>query len=188
MSRPDSISGGCLCGAVRFTISFPKAEDWPPKGNGICQCTMCRKHSGSLLPQNCSFPKSHITPPLDSNPTFKRYASTPSAHRGFCSTCGSALTFQYAKEPDVIEINLGAIDEEVLCGKKDEAKAWEDEYGIHVPRIRGSGWGKELCYPQYHIFAENEIPGVTDGFEGSKYLQDRVERKAFAGTAVDLNK
>ncbi|KAF2241016.1 hypothetical protein BU26DRAFT_525550 [Trematosphaeria pertusa] len=204
-NRPDSISGGCLCGAIRFTVNFPNESDWPPKGvcsspsrcristansaiyekNGVCQCTMCRKHGGSLLPQNCSFPLSHISPPLSSNPTYKTYASGPHTERGFCSTCGSALTFN-DKRDDALEINLGAFDEDVLCGKRDEANAWEDEYGRHVPRT--GGWGHELAFPQYHIFAENEVPGVTDGFEGVKYLMDRKDAKGFKGKARELRR
>jgi hypothetical protein len=30
IQRPESISGGCLCGAIRFTITFPDESDWPP--------------------------------------------------------------------------------------------------------------------------------------------------------------
>ncbi|ORY16722.1 Mss4-like protein [Clohesyomyces aquaticus] len=175
MARPESISGGCLCGAIRFTITFPQDTDWPPTGNGICQCTMCRKHSGSLLPQNCKFPTANISPPLKGNPAFKTYNSSSNAYRGFCGDCGSALTFHFVKEPEFTEINLGAFDEEVLCGKRDESNAWEDEHGRHVPRI--GGVGRELCYPQYHIFMENAIPGVTDDFPGPKYLQDKSTGK-----------
>lgn len=147
---------------------------------------MCRKHSGSLLPQNCSFPPSNVSPPFTSNATYKIYASGPHSERGFCSTCGSALTFSYTQEPDSIEINLGAFDEDVLCGKRDDANAWEDEHGRHVPRI--GGWGKQLGYPAYHIFCENEIPGVTDGFEGAKYLTDKSGGKAFTGKVREFKK
>ncbi|KAF2188220.1 hypothetical protein K469DRAFT_627683 [Zopfia rhizophila CBS 207.26] len=186
MSRPQFISGGCLCGAVRFTVSFPEDADWPPKGNGTCQCTMCRKHSGSLLPQNCGFPKVNISPPLEDNPSYKTYKSSHEAYRGFCGICGSALTFNYNKEPETTEINLGAFDEDVLCGKRDEANAWEDEYGRHVPRI--GGVGKELCYAKYHIFMENAIAGVTDDLPGTKWLLDRSSGKGFTGKLTDFKK
>ncbi|KAF2268763.1 hypothetical protein CC78DRAFT_509931 [Lojkania enalia] len=177
MPRPENITGGCLCGAIRFTVTFPNARDWPPETNGACQCTMCRKHSGSLVPQNCGFPKTNVSPPLSSNPTYRNYNSSPTASRGFCGTCGSALSFEDKSSADFIEINLGAFDEEVLCGKRDEANAWEDEYGRHVPRIGGAGY--ELCYPKYHIFTENMIPGVTDDFPGPKYLLSKEDGKAF---------
>jgi hypothetical protein len=29
-ARPESIAGGCLCGAVRFVVVFPNESDWPP--------------------------------------------------------------------------------------------------------------------------------------------------------------
>jgi len=147
---------------------------------------MCRKHSGGLFPQNGAYPLSNVSPPLTSNPTYKTYASGPSTERGFCSTCGSALTFNDKGDVNVIEINLGALDEHVLCGKRDEAGAWEDEHGRHVPRI--GGWGKEIAFPNYHMFSENEIPGVTDGFEGLKYLTDRKSGQPFAGKARELKK
>ncbi len=28
--HPKQISGGCLCGAVRYSIAFPDAASWPP--------------------------------------------------------------------------------------------------------------------------------------------------------------
>lgn len=147
---------------------------------------MCRKHGGSLLPQNASFPLSQISPPIDSNPSYKAFASGPVTERGFCSICGSALTFNDKRAKDTIEINLGSFDEDVLCGKRAETGAWEDEHGKHVLRI--GGWGKDLGLPAYHIYSENEIPGVTDDFDGPKYLTDKESGKPFRGKARDLQK
>jgi hypothetical protein len=147
---------------------------------------MCRKHSGSLITQIGSYPLSNVSPPFSSHATYKTYASGPDTERGFCSTCGSSLTFHDKRDVGIIEISIGAFDEEVFCGKRDEAGAWEDEHGRHVPRI--GGWGTELGYPRYHLFTENEIPGVTDGYAGQKYLTDREGGKAFTGKARDLKK
>jgi len=38
---PDPISGSCLCGAVRFTVSGR------PPPVGMCHCSKCRKVSGT---------------------------------------------------------------------------------------------------------------------------------------------
>ncbi|KAF1966026.1 hypothetical protein BU23DRAFT_560596 [Bimuria novae-zelandiae CBS 107.79] len=185
-TRPTHIKGSCLCGAIRFTIHFPKDTDWPPQGNGICQCTMCRKHSGSLLPQNIAFPTDNVSPQFPSLPTYKTYDSGPTTSRDFCSTCGSPLTFSDAKDKNVIQINIGAFDEEVLLGEKVESEAWKDEYGRHMPRK--GGWGYELGFPKYHIFAENEVKGVTDGFDGEKWLTDREGGKAFKGKVAEMKR
>ncbi len=149
---------------------------------------MCRKHSGSLYPQNCPFPRANIHPRLDpaSLPSYKTYQSSSTACRGFCSTCGSPLTYLASSDADKIEVNLGALDEEVLCGKRDEENAWEDEIGRHIPRK--GGWGKILGDSKYHIFSENEIPGLatTDEYGGDKYLLDQGSGKSFKGKAREL--
>lgn len=145
---------------------------------------MCRKHSGSLFPQNISFPTGHVSPAFGVFPTYKTYASSPTTSRGFCSACGSPLTFNDEKTKDVVEINIGSLDEEVLIGEKVESEAWEDDLGRHVPR-RG-GWGYELGFPNYHIFTENEVKGVTDGFEGVKWLTDRTGGESFKGKVSEM--
>src|SRR5262245_64183152 len=49
------ISGGCLCGAVRYEWS---AE---PLGTAICHCTHCQKVSGSAFSVNVVIPAPSLT-------------------------------------------------------------------------------------------------------------------------------
>src|SRR4051812_21192334 len=131
-SRPEKLTGGCLCEAIRYTITIPPETDWPPtlvrvsayfspepispEQNGTCQCTMCRKFTGALVQTGCSFPSSSIPPPLASNPSYTQYVSSEKGIRGFCRICGSSLTFN-RPGGDKTEILFGSIDEEILKSK-----------------------------------------------------------------------
>jgi hypothetical protein len=130
-----------------------------------------------LYLQGFGVPVSNLSPPLEFNSSYKTYSSTPDTGRGFCSSCGSSIAFHDKREPDIVEVNVGALDEEVLIGRKDEEKG-----------ARWGGWGKVLGTPSRHIFCENEIPGVTDGFEGDKWLRDTKDGERFRGKARDPNK
>lgn len=96
------------------------------------------------------------------------------------------MTFNDREKPEVTEINLGCLDEEVLCGKKDVEASWSDECGLHVPRV--GGWGAVLGKARFRIYCENEIPGVTDEFEGDKWLLGRDNGASFRGRARELKK
>ncbi|KAF2432576.1 hypothetical protein EJ08DRAFT_669346 [Tothia fuscella] len=165
---PVTITGSCLCEAIRYTITFPTDAEWPPKFNATCQCTKCRKFTGSLLPQGHVLPRPYITPAIN-NTTFATYTSFQSSehcYRSFCSKCGSSLTFHDETKPDVIEIYLGTLDEDVLC-KRD-----------------GGVLGEELCKSGVHIWVGNGVKGVSDGerLEGVRWKGDRggeeMKRKA----------
>jgi hypothetical protein len=138
--------------------------------NATCQCTLCRKFTGALLPQAISIPTSYISPPLPSNRTYKSYHSSSFAYRSFCSNCGSSLAFNYNGRPETTEIHLGSLDEEVLCGKKVS----QAEDG-KVTKRDGSTLGYDLCKARDHIWVENAIRGITDKLEGSLYAKGRGE-------------
>jgi hypothetical protein len=88
----DKISGGCLCGKVRFTVT---GEPWRV---GICHCLDCRKHSGSLFGALAIFPIQAVA-----------IEGETRDHRGrhFCPDCGSSV---FGISEDEIEITLGAFD------------------------------------------------------------------------------
>lgn len=79
------ITGGCLCGAVRYEATEP------PTGVGYCHCRLCQRATGAphwlgaMIPVN-AFRFTRGAP--------KFYKSSAWAERGFCAECGSPLIFR----------------------------------------------------------------------------------------------
>ena len=89
----DSVTGGCLCGALRFTAVGQ------PYRVGLCHCLDCRKNHGALFHASAIFPEAAVTITGE----VRTYRD-----RSFCPTCGSPV---FAHIGDEIGINLGALDE-----------------------------------------------------------------------------
>ncbi|KAK1967315.1 glutathione-dependent formaldehyde-activating enzyme [Colletotrichum sublineola] len=149
--KPKTVTGGCLCGALRYTVTFPASHDFAA-GALTCQCTQCRKQSGAL------FVAFHVVPwPLQwsaaaaGTPTLREYSVTPVAKRGFCDRCSSWLYYRVEGE-DRASICVGSLDEEMLIGER-RAPGGGGDGGFAGALVNGLG-GHEWC--------ENEIPGVTD--------------------------
>jgi hypothetical protein len=86
-------SGGCLCGAVRYTL---RGE---PFHVGMCHCGDCRKRSGSTYTVYGQWP-------LVAFETTGEYATYNSD--SFCPRCGSRLFSVY---PEGVELQLGSLDD-----------------------------------------------------------------------------
>lgn len=82
---PTAITGGCLCGAIRYEV-HGKAL-----GSMLCQCRMCQKFSGAPVLGGTTFYTADVNF-VKGEP--KRYRSSPIANRGFCGDCGTALTYE----------------------------------------------------------------------------------------------
>ena len=74
------ITGGCLCGAVRYRVSGPLRPVI------ACHCRQCRKTSGHHVAAT-SAPRGQVEISGD----LRWYRSSQKARRGFCPTCGSNL-------------------------------------------------------------------------------------------------
>lgn len=95
-----AMSGGCLCGAVRYRV---KAK---PKVVANCHCSMCRKHSGGPYLTYVAFDKAAFE--LEKG-TLVPYRSSEHVVRSHCGTCGSPLTFTDT-DPATIWVTLGSLD------------------------------------------------------------------------------
>ncbi len=92
-------SGGCQCGAVRFRISGALGRP------SICHCRMCQKQFGGLFSALVTAPDD-ATEWTRGGPSYFR--SSVNIERGFCSDCGTPLTYRH---PGGLEIAIGAFDE-----------------------------------------------------------------------------
>ena len=80
----NDLSGGCLCGGVRFTAA-PANRDV-----AACHCGMCRKWSGGpFLVLDCA-----DTLKIDDDANLGVYRSSEWAERCFCKQCGTPLFYR----------------------------------------------------------------------------------------------
>jgi hypothetical protein len=96
----QAYDGGCLCGEVRW-----HATGEPLRVN-YCHCEMCRRASGAPVVSWATFPAANVTF-TRGGPTWRQ--SSDIAERGFCGTCGSALTWHGLGE-DIIDVTVGTCD------------------------------------------------------------------------------
>ncbi|KAF3911470.1 hypothetical protein ABW20_dc0106093 [Dactylellina cionopaga] len=138
----EPISGGCLCKAVRYSISFPEGS-WPPQKNNICHCTQCRKATGALMSHIFTVSPQQITWTCEDR-SFREYSSSTGVFRGFCQTCGSTLSWRNVKTSAEIDLFSGTLDEEVLTGS-------------------GAETGRMILTTDRQFWCENAIKGISDG-------------------------
>ncbi|MGP0174960.1 GFA family protein [Pseudomonas sp. NCHU5208] len=119
------ITGGCLCGQVRFTASGQ------PYRVGVCHCLDCRKYHGALFHASAIFPQEALTIEGETG----QYGG-----RHFCPRCGSSV---FSRTADEIELNLGSLDEPNQFTPTYELwtirrEAWLPPFplGRHYPRDR----------------------------------------------------
>lgn len=95
MSGKSRVSGGCQCGAVRYTVSeFGRSS--------LCHCRMCQKALGGPFAVLVSARDLEYTRGI---PTY--FQSSDKVRRGFCKNCGSPLTFEFdGWSPDVTVTSL----------------------------------------------------------------------------------
>jgi hypothetical protein len=96
-------SGGCLCGAVRYTVRGPL------RGVILCHCGQCRRWHGHLGAYT-SAARAHVV--LQGGEALGWLASSERGRRGFCASCGSSLFFEAVGEAR-LAIAAGSLDQPI---------------------------------------------------------------------------
>lgn len=103
MSEVKQYTGGCLCGALRYTASAaPFAVDY-------CHCRMCQRSTGSVVGVWMDFKAQQVE--WQGRAALQEYASSEFARRGFCATCGSTLSFRDTRHEAYISLAITSLDE-----------------------------------------------------------------------------
>ena len=96
------LTGGCLCGAVRFRVTVEPLMAY------FCHCTMCQKNGGGPFMAGATVP---IEAFAFTKGGPRAYESSPGFVRLSCGQCGSPLGFQAKDNPKVADFSLGCLDD-----------------------------------------------------------------------------
>ena len=100
---PEQVTGGCLCGAVRYEV------DGPFLRAGHCHCSRCRKHSGAAVSTQARVAREQFRL-LRGAELVRVYGKGQGAVKAFCSVCGSSLFGGTWPDGPQVSIRLGAFD------------------------------------------------------------------------------
>jgi hypothetical protein len=101
--RTATLTGRCLCGAVRFEV------DGPLRDVILCHCVECRRWHGHVSASTAAARDAVRIVADGALRWIDSPASDAHARRGFCGDCGSSL-FWDAPDRDTISIAAGALD------------------------------------------------------------------------------
>lgn len=99
-SAPVKRTGGCFCGAVKYTVTGE------PIDVRACHCKDCQRLTGSAFFVRALFPRDRVTITGD----VAEFPSSDDLTRKFCPRCGSQLFADRKSRPDAIAIALGSFD------------------------------------------------------------------------------
>ena len=103
MADDARLTGGCLCGGVRFEVVEPLVSA------SYCHCMRCRRRTGTA-----ASPQARIVPGslrlLAGADLVGSYEPDQGFPKDFCTACGSALWSRNPVDGGVASVRLGAFD------------------------------------------------------------------------------
>lgn len=97
------ITGGCLCGGVRYEVRGPFLRA------GHCHCSRCRRHSGTAVCTQGRVRREDFVLRSGSD-LVRSYRPDRGSVKAFCSVCGSSLFGGTWPTGPEVSIRLGTVD------------------------------------------------------------------------------
>jgi hypothetical protein len=105
-----SVTGGCLCGAVRFRF------DGPPLAQRACWCRDCQYLAAGNATVNMTIRREGFSCSGEVAAYESAADSGTPMRRSFCPTCGTPLFSEALSRPEVMVLRVGALDDPELGG------------------------------------------------------------------------
>lgn len=99
----ENVEASCLCGHVRLQA------DLPPLRVGHCHCENCRRAQGAGVWTWAAFASDRVRV-LSGEADLASYVSDTEATRRFCRVCGSTLTYESPRWPNLIDLSVANLD------------------------------------------------------------------------------
>jgi len=100
-NRP--LTGGCLCGAVRFEVTEPLVSAV------YCHCTRCQRRTGSGAAASARIAPGSLRI-MQGADLVRAYEPPDGFAKDFCGACGSALWARNPDDPGQLAVRLGTFD------------------------------------------------------------------------------
>jgi hypothetical protein len=104
-SQSSEVTGGCLCGAIRYRVTQPLDKII------MCHCTDCQKASGTGASANTVVPSDKLQITKGSPRLFTKVVDSGNTlHRAFCADCGSPIYTRRDHMPEISVLKVGSLD------------------------------------------------------------------------------
>jgi hypothetical protein len=135
MEDSEEITGGCLCGAVRYrSVAAPITTR-------ICWCRLCQYIGAGSATVNMCFPREAVAI-MGELADYSSVADSGNVmHRRFCRTCGTAMFSEAEARPHLIFIRAGTLDRPEIA--RPEMTIWTSQAPVWaciddaIPRLEG---------------------------------------------------
>lgn len=107
------LKGHCCCGAVRYEAEGATRDETN------CHCSICRRASGAPYVAWFTIPARGFRF-VAGDPA--RFASSEHGTRSFCSSCGTALTFESSRSPGEIDVTICSLADPGCLPPKDHTR------------------------------------------------------------------
>ncbi|HEU4658006.1 MAG TPA: GFA family protein [Capillimicrobium sp.] len=117
------LTGGCLCGAVRFEVRAPFETA------GYCHCTRCQRRTGTGSSVNGRVAADAFAI-VEGAPLVRTWTPPDGQPKSFCAECGGHL-FSGPSAHGTVGVRLGAIDGDP--GIRPQWRQWTESAAVWEP-------------------------------------------------------